>query len=28
VAAYSHKAPFISNVYFLVEFDKRAMIRR
>jgi len=27
-AAYPHKAPFISNIYFLVEFDKRAMIRR
>jgi hypothetical protein len=28
VAAYSHKAPFIANVSFVVDFDKRAMIRR
>ena len=27
-ATYSHKAPFVSNVYFLVDFDKRALIRR
>lgn len=27
-ATYSHKAPFISNVNFIVDFDKRAMIRR
>lgn len=28
VAAYSHKAPFIANVSFVVDFDKRAIIRR
>ncbi|MBT8108764.1 MAG: DUF4845 domain-containing protein [Gammaproteobacteria bacterium] len=28
VATYSHKAPFIANVSFVVDFDKRAMIRR
>lgn len=27
-AQYDHKAPFIANVNFLVEFDKRAVIRR
>lgn len=27
-ATYSHKAPFISNVSFVVDFDKRALIRR
>ena len=27
-ATYSHKAPFIANVSFLVDFDKRTMIRR
>ena len=27
-ATYSHKAPFIANVSFLVDFDKRALIRR
>jgi hypothetical protein len=27
-ATYSHKAPFISNIYFLVDFDKRALVRR
>lgn len=27
-AVYSHKADFIGNVSFLVEFDERAMIRR
>jgi hypothetical protein len=27
-ATYSHKAPFIANVSFVVDFDKRAMIRR
>ena len=27
-ATYSHKAPFISNVSFLVDFDKRTLIRR
>lgn len=27
-ATYSDKSPFISNVSFLVDFDKRAMIRR
>jgi len=28
VASYSHKAPFIANVNFLVDFDKRVVIRR
>ena len=27
-AVYSHKTPFIANVFFLVDFDKRALIRR
>ena len=27
-AQYSHKAPFIANISFVVDFDKRAMIRR
>jgi hypothetical protein len=27
-ATYSHKAPFISNVSFLVDFDKRTLVRR
>lgn len=27
-ATYSHKAPFIANVSFIVDFDKRAIIRR
>jgi len=27
-AIYSHKAPFVANVHFLVDFDKRALIRR
>ena len=27
-ATYSHKSPFIANVFFLVDFDKRALIRR
>ena len=27
-ATYSHKAPFIANVSFMVDFDKRATIRR
>ena len=27
-ATYSHKAPFIANVSFLVDFDKRTKIRR
>jgi hypothetical protein len=27
-ATYSHKTPFIANVFFLVDFDKRALIRR
>lgn len=27
-ATYSHKSPFIANVSFLVDFDKRALIRR
>lgn len=28
VAAYSHKAPFIGNISFVVDFDKRALVRR
>jgi len=28
VIAYDHTAPFISNVYFTVKFDKRATVRR
>ena len=27
-ATYSHKEPFISNVSFLVDFDKRTLVRR
>lgn len=27
-ATYSHKSPFISNVFFVVDFDKRSIIRR
>jgi hypothetical protein len=27
-AAYSHKSPFIANVSFLVDFDKRTTVRR
>ncbi len=27
-ATYSHKAPFIANVAFLIDFDKRVMVRR
>jgi len=27
-ATYSHKAPFVANVNFVVDFDKRALIRR
>jgi len=27
-ATYSHKSPFIANVSFVVDFDKRALIRR
>ena len=27
-ATYSHKAPFVANVSFVVDFDKRALIRR
>ena len=27
-AAYSHKAPFIANVSFVVDFDKRVLVRR
>jgi hypothetical protein len=27
-ATYSHKAPFIANVHFLVDFDKRVLVRR
>jgi hypothetical protein len=28
IATYSHKAPFIANVSFVVDFDKRVMVRR
>ena len=28
VAAYSHKAPFVGNVSFVVDFDKRVLVRR
>ena len=28
VATYSHKAPFIANISFVVDFDNRALIRR
>jgi hypothetical protein len=28
VATYSHKTPFIANVSFVVDFDKRALVRR
>lgn len=27
-ATYSHKTPFIANVFFVVDFDKRALVRR
>lgn len=27
-ATYSHKAPFIANVSFIVDFDKRTIVRR
>ena len=27
-AVYSHKAPFIANVSFVVDFDKRTLVRR
>ena len=27
-ATYSHKAPFIANVSFVVDFDKRVLVRR
>ncbi len=27
-ATYSHKSPFIANVSFIVDFDKRALVRR
>ena len=27
-ASYSHKAPFIANVSFVVDFDKRELVRR
>jgi len=27
-ATYSHKAPFVANVSFIVDFDKRALVRR
>ncbi len=28
VAVYSHKAPFIANISFVVDFDKRVLVRR
>lgn len=28
IAAYSHKAPFVANVSFVVDFDKRILVRR
>ncbi len=28
VAQYEHKAPFIANLSFVVDFDKRALVRR
>ncbi len=28
VAAYSHKTPFIANVSFVVDFDKRVVVRK
>jgi len=28
VAAYSHKADFVANISFVVDFDKRAVVRR
>ncbi|NQV86581.1 MAG: DUF4845 domain-containing protein [Woeseiaceae bacterium] len=28
VATYSHKAPFVGNISFVVDFDKRVLIRR
>ena len=28
VAAYSHKTPFMANVSFVVDFDKRVVVRR
>jgi len=27
-ATYSHKAPFVANVSFIVDFDKRTLVRR
>ena len=27
-ATYSHKAPFIANISFVVDFDKRVIVRR
>ena len=27
-ATYSHKSPFIANIYFVVDFDKRVLVRR
>jgi hypothetical protein len=27
-ATYSHKAPFVANISFVVDFDKRVMVRR
>ena len=28
IAAYSHKAPFIANVSFVVDFEEKAMVRK
>ncbi len=28
VAAYSHKTPFVANISFVVDFDKRVVVRR
>ena len=28
IAAYSHKAPYVGNVSFVVDFDKRVLVRR
>lgn len=28
VAVYSHKAPFVANISFVVDFDKRVIVRR
>ena len=28
VVTYSHKAPFVANISFVVDFDKRVLVRR